>query len=56
MKETRNETNLVHSYVVIKIADIKGYLDEDERNMFWTLFWSMMDREEATKDDYAMRG
>jgi hypothetical protein len=47
MKETRDETDLKHGYVVIKIADIKQYLNEDERNMFWTLFWSIMDREEG---------
>jgi len=47
MIETRNEKDLGVRYVTIKISDLNKYLNEQERNDFWKLFWSIVDRKEC---------
>ena len=54
MKETRNETNLKYRHVVVNIADMKHYLSNDEREIFWKLFWYIIDRKEAVEDGYSI--
>jgi hypothetical protein len=54
MKETRDETDLKHEYVVVEVADVKQYLGKDEQNTFWMLFWYIKDRKEAVKDGWSL--
>lgn len=43
----KNEKDLYMKFVVLKIDDINKFMSEKERNLFWKLFWDMVDRKEG---------
>lgn len=43
----KNEKDLYMKFVVLKIEDINSFMSETERNLFWKLFWDMVDRKEG---------
>lgn len=42
----KNEKDLEMKYLTIKLSDINKYMTDNERKVFWELFWRMVDTRE----------
>ncbi len=45
----KDEKDLNMKYVVMKISDIEKYMSFDKQQIFWSLFWEMIDTKEIHK-------
>lgn len=39
----KDEKDLSEKYIVIKLDDIKKHMSFDRQQIFWSLFWEMID-------------
>ena len=45
----RDKKDLNMKYIVMKISDIEKYMAFDRQQIFWSLFWEMIDTKEIHK-------
>ena len=41
--QMKNQKDLEMKYIVIKLNDIEKYMSFDRQQIFWSLFWEMID-------------